>query len=82
LDYVSPRAVTGLRVRRAILHATDRDALSAAILVGESAVANSLAGPVEESFSDLEKVVPTYPFDIAQATTAIPPGTTSTSGAG
>jgi peptide/nickel transport system substrate-binding protein len=66
-DYVSPRAVTDLRVRRAILHATDRDALSGAILDGETAVAHSLAGPVEEYFGDLERVVPKYPFNPQQA---------------
>lgn len=61
-DYVSPRAILDLRVRKAILHLTDREALSAAILEGEVAVAHTLTGPVEEYFSELDRIATKYAF--------------------
>jgi peptide/nickel transport system substrate-binding protein len=66
-DYTNPRAVTDLRVRKALLQATDRAALSAAILDGQSAVADTIAGPVEEYFADLDRVESKYPYSLQQA---------------
>jgi peptide/nickel transport system substrate-binding protein len=66
-DFVNPRAVLDLRVRRALLEATDREALSAAILDGEIAVAHTIAGPVEEYFADLDRALTRYPFSTRDA---------------
>lgn len=66
-DYVNPRAMLDLRVRKAILHATEREPLSAAVLDGEVAVAHTLTGPVEEYFAELDRVVTRYPFSLQQA---------------
>lgn len=62
-DYVSPRALLDLRVRRALLEAADRVALSEAILDGQVAVAHTLTGPVEEYFAALDPVLTKYPYD-------------------
>lgn len=65
--YVNPRAVTDLRVRRAILQATDREGLSAAILDGEVAVAHTITGAVEQYFADLDRMVTKYPYNPDEA---------------
>src|SRR5207245_2583611 len=66
-DFVSPRGLLDLRVRRALLEATDREALSAAILDGEIAVAHTIAGPVEEYFPDLDRAITKYPLSTRDA---------------
>jgi peptide/nickel transport system substrate-binding protein len=66
-DYVSPRAILDLRVRRALLQAVDRDALSGAILDGDISVAHTIAGPVEEYFSDLDRALAKYPLSLRDA---------------
>jgi peptide/nickel transport system substrate-binding protein len=66
-DFVNPRAVLDLRVRRALLEATDREALSVAILDGEIAVAHTIAGPVEEYYPDLDRALAKYPFSTRDA---------------
>jgi peptide/nickel transport system substrate-binding protein len=66
-DYVSPRAILDLRVRRALLEATDRPALSEAILDGQVAVAHTLTGPVEEYFADLDRLLTKYPLNPQEA---------------
>jgi len=66
-DFVNPRAVTDLRVRRALLQAVDREALSGAILDGDVSVAHTIAGPVEEYFPDLDRGLTKYPFSTREA---------------
>lgn len=66
-DYVNPKAILDHRVRRAFLEATDRAALSAGILDGQVAVADTLAGPMEEYFSQLDRVGTKYPFNLQNA---------------
>lgn len=66
-DYVRPSAILDLRVRKALLQATDREALSGAILDGQIAVAHTITGAVEEYFADLDRVVTRYPFSAQQA---------------
>jgi len=67
LDYVNPKALLDVRVRRAILEATDRESLSAAILDGQISVAHTLTGPVEEYFAELDRVITKYPFNPDEA---------------
>lgn len=66
-DYLSPPALLDLRVRRALLEAVDREALSGAILDGQPAVAHTITGPVEEYFADLDRVLAKYPFSSREA---------------
>jgi peptide/nickel transport system substrate-binding protein len=65
--YVTPSAITDYRIRKAILEATDREGLSAAILDGEVAVAHTIAGPTEEYFTELDRTGTKYPYSIADA---------------
>ncbi len=66
-DYVAPRAILDVRVRKAILQATDRAELSAAILDGDVAVAHTITGPVEPYFAELDRIVTKYPFSLPAA---------------
>lgn len=70
-DFVNPRAVTDLRVRKALLHAVDREALSAAILDGDVSVAHTIAGPVEEYFADLDRGLTKYAFSTREAESSL-----------
>jgi peptide/nickel transport system substrate-binding protein len=65
--YVSPRAITDLRVRRAFLEAADRLSLSQAIVDGQDAVADTIAGPREEYYEDVQRVATKYPYDVQNA---------------
>lgn len=65
--FVNPRAVTDLRVRRALLQSVDRELLSATILDGDISVAHTIAGPVEEYFSDLDRALTKYSFNARDA---------------
>ncbi len=65
--FVNPRAVTDLRVRRALLEAVDRELLSATILDGDISVAHTIAGPVEEYFPDLDRALNRYSFNARDA---------------
>jgi peptide/nickel transport system substrate-binding protein len=64
-EYASP-AQQDLRVRRALMHAADRAALSEA-LVGAPAVAHTTTGPGVEYFDAVERAVTKYPFDLRLA---------------
>ncbi|MEA2640584.1 MAG: peptide/nickel transport system substrate-binding protein, partial [Chloroflexota bacterium] len=66
-DYVNPRAVLDLRVRKALLEATDRAGLSAAMLDGQVAVADTLDGPQEPYFAELGNVLTKYAYNLADA---------------
>ncbi|MPZ15923.1 MAG: hypothetical protein GEU73_16125 [Chloroflexi bacterium] len=70
-DYVLPPAIRDLRMRKALLQATNRESLSAAILDGEVAVAHTLTGPVEEYFAALDRVVTKYPYSLQEADRAL-----------
>jgi ABC-type transport system substrate-binding protein len=65
--YVNPRALLDLRVRRAFLQATDRTALSEAIVDGQDVTAHSIAGSLEEYSAEMVRSVTKYPYDLATA---------------
>jgi peptide/nickel transport system substrate-binding protein len=65
--YVNPRAILDQRVRRAFLEAADRLSLSEAIVDGQNAVADAIAGPNEEYFADVQRTVTKYPYNVDEA---------------
>jgi peptide/nickel transport system substrate-binding protein len=67
--YVNPRAITDLRVRRAFLEAADRLSLSQAIVDGQDAVADTIAGPREEYYEDVQRVATKYQYNPQNAAT-------------
>ena len=57
------RAVTDVRVRQALLHAIDRDALTEAINLGFAPVAHAFILPEDPLFAQVDRVITKYPYD-------------------
>ncbi len=66
-EYVSPIALHDLRVRKALLHAIDRQALSEALLEGEGMVADSSIPPAAEAYAGVDRAIAKYPYDLRRA---------------
>ena len=62
-DFVSPRSLLDVRVRRAVLHSIDRPALADAMLEDRSMVADTVPPPTVGYHSALDRAVTKYPFD-------------------
>lgn len=63
-EFAAPRAILDLRVRRALAHATDRQALADGITEGMGSIADTLVLPQVEYYSALERAITKYPFDL------------------
>jgi len=66
-DIVSPRTLLDLRVRRAVSHAIDRQALSDALLEGQGLIADAMIVPQVDYFSDIDRAITRYPYDVRRA---------------
>jgi peptide/nickel transport system substrate-binding protein len=66
-DYARPADVTNVTVRRALLHAMDRDELAEAILPGAGQAANSITYPTSAIGRATAQRVVSYPYDPARA---------------
>lgn len=62
------RAVTDLRVRRALMHAIDRQAMTDVVNLGLSPTSDFYVAPGDPLFADVDRVATKYPFDTARAT--------------
>jgi peptide/nickel transport system substrate-binding protein len=62
-DLANPKAVLDLRVRKASLHAIDRQALVDALLEPGALVAETAALPTDAFYDDVLRVAARYPFD-------------------
>ncbi len=62
-NYANPQAILDARFRRATAHAIDRQALADAMLEGEGQAAETVAPPTVSYYSEIQKVVPMYPYD-------------------
>ncbi len=65
-EYVNPRAMLDVRVRKAIMHALDRRAIADAMLEGEGNVAESMIPPTVSFYPLVDQAVPKYPHDLRQ----------------
>lgn len=63
-DYVTPRAMLDVRVRKAIMHALDRQALADAMLEGEGTVAESMIPPTVNFYPLVDQAIPKYAYDL------------------
>ena len=63
-EYVNPRAILDLRVRRAIAHSVDKQALVDALLDGEVPPADQFLPRSVPYFAELERAIAKYPYDI------------------
>ncbi len=66
-EYASPAAMGDVRVRRALLHAIDRDAQNFGVYEGRALFADSMIPPSAPSFAEAERIVPKYPHDVRRA---------------
>jgi len=62
------RAVTDLRVRQALMHATNREGLVDVMTAGLGSVAHVFLYPGDPAFAEAERVITKYPFDPNRAT--------------
>ncbi len=62
-EYVSPASMVDVRVRRAIAHAIDRQALNQGVFEGEAIIADSVIPPFVPYFADAERAIAKYPYD-------------------
>ncbi len=61
------RAVTDLRVRKALMHATDRDGLAEILSQGFGKAANAFIVPNDPLAPEVERAVAKYPYDPGRA---------------
>ena len=66
-EFTNPRAILDVRVRRAIMHALDRQALAEAMLEGEGRIAESMIPPTAGFYPLVDQVIPKYPHDLRRA---------------
>jgi peptide/nickel transport system substrate-binding protein len=66
-DYVNPRALLDVRVRRALMHSLDRQALVDGLLDGKSQIADTLFSPDLAFYPEVDRVIPKYPYDLRRA---------------
>jgi peptide/nickel transport system substrate-binding protein len=66
-EIATPRSLVDVRVRRALAHATDRQALADGLTEGMGSIADTLVLPQVEYFADLERAVTKYPYDPRRA---------------
>ncbi len=62
-EYATPIALTDVRVRTAIAHALDRDAMHEAVVGGKGAVTDTLISPLMTYYPDVEQAVTKHPYD-------------------
>lgn len=66
-EYASPRALLDVRVRRALAHTVDKQALSEALFEGEGIPSDSAIPPTVDYFARVDRVVTKHPFDPVRA---------------
>jgi peptide/nickel transport system substrate-binding protein len=65
-DLVEVPALRDVRVRRALSHAIDKQAINEGLFGGEGAMADTLLPKTVPYQSEIERVVPRYPFDLSR----------------
>jgi peptide/nickel transport system substrate-binding protein len=63
----NPEGLRDLRVRRALAHAIDKNALNEVLQVGLGQPADTWVTPEEDIFPEVQRVITTYPFDLRAA---------------
>jgi peptide/nickel transport system substrate-binding protein len=63
-DFVSPRALTDVRVRKAFAHAIDRNALNEAVYLGQAIITDTPIPSAVPYYAELDRTIPHYPYDL------------------
>ena len=66
-EFVTPRAILDARVRKAMMHALDRQAIADAMLEGEGTIAQSMIPPNVGFYEIVDREIPKYPHDLRRA---------------
>jgi peptide/nickel transport system substrate-binding protein len=66
-EYAHPAAVSDVRIRQAIVHATDRQAIADATTPGGGTAAEIMLLPRSEYYADAYPVTPRFPYDQTRA---------------
>ncbi|HEY3118517.1 MAG TPA: ABC transporter substrate-binding protein [Chloroflexota bacterium] len=67
LEYQNPRALSDVRVRQALAHGIDKQAIVDLVLNGEPGFADTIVLPTAPYFPALEKVLTRYPLDLGRS---------------
>lgn len=62
-EYVSPRAILDPRVRKALAHSTDRQALNEALFGGEGRTTDTIFDADVSYYPTIERAIAKYPYD-------------------
>jgi peptide/nickel transport system substrate-binding protein len=62
-EYVGNPALLDVRVRRAIVHAVDRQAINDGVFDGQGSMAESIVSESEPFFPDVDRAIVKYPYD-------------------
>jgi peptide/nickel transport system substrate-binding protein len=63
-ELANPRGLLDLRVRRALAHSTDKDALNDGLYGGEGVMSDTLIRPSVPFYQDVLRAITRYPFDL------------------
>jgi peptide/nickel transport system substrate-binding protein len=63
-EFAQPQALRDPRVRKALAHSLDRQALSDALFEGEGTIAESSIPPTSASFAEADRAAVKYPHDV------------------
>ena len=66
-EYVNPRFMHDVRVRRALMHALDRAGLAETMLEDQSMAADTIPPRTSPSYPQIERVITKYPYDPRRA---------------
>ena len=62
-EYIRPPILQDVRLRQALAHSLDKQAVADAVLDGEPAVADTLVAKEEEYYAELDRAMTKYPLD-------------------
>jgi peptide/nickel transport system substrate-binding protein len=63
-EYVNPRALTDVWVRKALAHGVDKQALNEGLFGGEGVMSNTFIAPFLPYYDDVERAIQKYPYDV------------------
>ncbi len=66
-EYANPAAVSDVRIRQAIAHATDRQAIGDAVTSSGGRIADILLLPQSDYYADAGRVTPKFPLDLQRS---------------
>jgi peptide/nickel transport system substrate-binding protein len=66
-EYANPAAIRDLRVRKALMHAMNKQELNDSILNGKGIMSDAFIAPGTSYYADLDRAIAKYPFDVRRS---------------